>query len=253
MDGGTGALSGFSYFGLAEKDDGNPKPTPMEEIIATKLAGEGSSFGGSIDFYSVYDRLATIYSAAPNESQTKYISAETIVNNDVTKIYVVVEPVKPIEIKKLDQEETASYISEGGKLSKISNMFEERPIQIDLLKNISNAFNKNKIAVFEAGTGVGKSYAYLIPSVLWSLENKEKVVIKDENEKIRLNIYTAQNFIPIKWDNTQIYSAVLIDKFFKENEIISENKVAKESISVKENVEIKNNVKKRTNQLFDMV
>lgn len=100
-----------------------------------------------------------------------------IVNNDVTKIYVVVEPVKPIEIKKLDQEETASYISEGGKLSKISNMFEERPVQIDLLKNISNAFNKNKIAVFEAGTGVGKSYAYLIPSVLWSLENKEKVVI----------------------------------------------------------------------------
>lgn len=84
IDGGTGALSGFSYFGLAEKDDGNPKPTPMEEIIATKLAGEGSSFGGSIDFYSVYDRLATIYSAAPNESQTKYVSAETIVNNDVT-------------------------------------------------------------------------------------------------------------------------------------------------------------------------
>ena len=39
------------------------------------------------------------------------------------------------------------------------------------------AFNEKKIAVFEAGTGVGKSYSYLIPSILWSLQNNQKVVI----------------------------------------------------------------------------
>ena len=100
-----------------------------------------------------------------------------IVNNAVTDIYVVIEPVKPRVIKKIDEEEAAFYISEGGPLSKTSEAFEERTVQIELLKQIAHAFNENKLGVFEAGTGVGKSYAYLIPSIIWALENKEKVII----------------------------------------------------------------------------
>ena len=100
-----------------------------------------------------------------------------IINNSVTEIYVVVEPVKPVQIKKLDEETSGDYISNGGALSKINPLFEERTVQIELLKEIVRAFNDNKIGVFEAGTGVGKSYAYLIPSILWALTNNEKVVI----------------------------------------------------------------------------
>ncbi|MBR6341192.1 MAG: ATP-dependent DNA helicase [Treponema sp.] len=81
------------------------------------------------------------------------------------------------EVELLDCELAASYISKGGALSKISEQFEERPVQIQLIKSITNAFNKNHIGVFEAGTGVGKSYAYLIPSVLWALANHERIVI----------------------------------------------------------------------------
>lgn len=100
-----------------------------------------------------------------------------IVNNSVTEIYVVVEPVKPHKITKLDEEEAGGYISNGGSLSKISKNFEERKVQIELLKKIANAFNNNSLGVFEAGTGVGKSFAYLIPSVLWAVKNKERVVV----------------------------------------------------------------------------
>ncbi len=100
-----------------------------------------------------------------------------IVNNDVSEVYVVVEPVKPKEIKKLDEEETAFFISNGGPLSRQSSHFEERKSQVELLKKICTAFNESKIGVFEAGTGVGKSYAYLIPSMLWAVDNHERVVI----------------------------------------------------------------------------
>ena len=100
-----------------------------------------------------------------------------IINNEVTDVYVVVEPVKPKVIKKLSVDDTAFFISKGGPLSQISKTFEERTVQIELLKNIARAFNDQKIAVFEAGTGVGKSYSYLIPSILWSLQNNQKVVI----------------------------------------------------------------------------
>lgn len=100
-----------------------------------------------------------------------------IINNEVTDVYVVVEPIKPKVLIPLDLEKTAALISNGGTLSKQNEHFEERQSQIELLKNIAESFNKNRIGVFEAGTGVGKSYAYLIPSIMWSLENKERVVI----------------------------------------------------------------------------
>ncbi|MCR4579946.1 MAG: DEAD/DEAH box helicase family protein [Treponema sp.] len=100
-----------------------------------------------------------------------------IINNDATDIYVVVEAVKPKTIKKIDVENAGALISAGGALSKISEHFEERPVQIALLENIAKTFNNGKIGVFEAGTGVGKSYSYLIPSVLWAISNNEKVVI----------------------------------------------------------------------------
>lgn len=82
-----------------------------------------------------------------------------------------------VEYKKVNELEAGGYISQGGPLSKISETFEERPVQVELLQNIVKAFNENKIAVFEAGTGVGKSYSYLIPSVLWALVNHERVII----------------------------------------------------------------------------
>ena len=82
-----------------------------------------------------------------------------------------------VEYKKVNELEAGAYISKGGSLSKISESFEERPVQVELLKNIVTAFNQNHIGVFEAGTGVGKSYSYLIPSALWSLINHDKVII----------------------------------------------------------------------------
>lgn len=100
-----------------------------------------------------------------------------IVNNSVTEVYVVMEAVLAKKLEMLDVESSASYISAGGALSKMSESFEERPVQVRLLKSIANAFNKGQVGAFEAGTGVGKSYAYLIPAILWTAQNKERVVI----------------------------------------------------------------------------
>ncbi|MCF0243072.1 MAG: ATP-dependent DNA helicase [Treponema sp.] len=97
--------------------------------------------------------------------------------------------------QKIDSEESSFYISEGGALSKISENFEERKSQIELLKHITKSFNENKIGVFEAGTGVGKSFAYLIPSILWASKNHEKVVISTGT--INLQGQLCQKDIPI--------------------------------------------------------
>ncbi len=105
------------------------------------------------------------------------LSGFFIVDNDVKKVYVVMEAVPPKKIVALDEDQAASYIQNGGPLSKLSDNFEERPVQVDLLRHIARAFNGNSIAAFEAGTGVGKSFAYLIPAMLWASQNKERVVV----------------------------------------------------------------------------
>lgn len=90
---------------------------------------------------------------------------------------VMEDSVKAKTVQKIDVDEAGDYLSSGGPLASFSDSFEERPVQIELLKNIAKTFNENGIGVYEAGTGVGKSYAYLIPSMIWALKNKEKVVI----------------------------------------------------------------------------
>lgn len=74
-------------------------------------------------------------------------------------------------------EEGEEILKPGGIISKHSNSYEYRPDQIKMLKTVSEAFEEEKHAVIEAGTGIGKSMAYLIPALLWSEKNEKKVII----------------------------------------------------------------------------
>lgn len=100
-----------------------------------------------------------------------------IINNSVTKLYVVVESADVHQKEYLDEEEIASLFEDGGAIANQFQSFEKRPSQVEMLQQICKAFNEDLIALIEAGTGVGKSMAYLIPSILWAVKNKEKVVI----------------------------------------------------------------------------
>ncbi|MDC7233117.1 MAG: helicase C-terminal domain-containing protein [Spirochaetales bacterium] len=100
-----------------------------------------------------------------------------IVNNSVDAVYVVVEPVLYSPDVLLDTHDLCSILSPGGPLSEIDPHYEERPSQIELLETITNGFNDEKIVVAEAGTGVGKSFSYLIPALKWADANEQRVVI----------------------------------------------------------------------------
>lgn len=123
-----------------------------------------------------------------------------IVDNNISDVYVVVEPILPKVYKKINLEEAARYISKNGEFARQNENYEERPSQIELLKKICESFNENKIGVFEAGTGVGKSFAYLIPSILWAVQNKERVVISTgtinlQQQLIEKDIPVAQKIL----------------------------------------------------------
>ncbi|RYX80148.1 ATP-dependent DNA helicase, partial [bacterium] len=55
--------------------------------------------------------------------------------------------------------------------------FEARPEQLEMAMEVSRSARDGAHLLVEAGTGVGKSYAYLVPLLIWALDNKKRVLI----------------------------------------------------------------------------
>ncbi len=66
--------------------------------------------------------------------------------------------------------------SENGILSRAKN-FEFRPQQQQMAAAVARALEHKEHLAVEAGTGVGKSLAYLIPAILFAVQNKKKAVV----------------------------------------------------------------------------
>jgi len=81
------------------------------------------------------------------------------------------------DIVPLDLEEVTEILSPGGLFSKYLDNFETRNEQIEMLQVVANAITNSQHLMVEAGTGIGKSYAYLVPAALWSTKNNARVVI----------------------------------------------------------------------------
>jgi len=100
-----------------------------------------------------------------------------IIDNTATQMYVVVAPPKQTELELLDERAIAALMAPGGPLSRSHPGYEDRPMQRDLAVEIARVYNNGGIALAEAGTGTGKSVAYLIPAIEWAARNNERTVI----------------------------------------------------------------------------
>ncbi len=77
----------------------------------------------------------------------------------------------------LNVEEAASILEYGGLFSQYFEAYEHRVEQVEMLKAVANALSTGNHLMVEAGTGVGKSYAYLVPAALFAVQNNTRVVV----------------------------------------------------------------------------
>ena len=105
----------------------------------------------------------------------------------------------------LDENDVTGYVGVGGPLASVLPGYRHRHQQEDMVRQVARALNEEKYLIMEAGTGVGKSIAYLIPFVLWSLSNRERVVVATHT--INLQEQLLNKDIPILRE--------IIDKPFK--------------------------------------
>jgi len=67
--------------------------------------------------------------------------------------------------------------------------YEKRAEQIALAKMVMKAFLSEEILVSEAGTGTGKTFAYLIPSILWSNFSDERVLVSTYTKNLEEQLF----------------------------------------------------------------
>ena len=63
-------------------------------------------------------------------------------------------------------DEIAAVLGPGGRLSRALAGYEHRPEQLTLAREVARAFDERRMLVAEAGTGTGKTLAYLVPAIL---------------------------------------------------------------------------------------
>ncbi|TXT49659.1 MAG: ATP-dependent DNA helicase DinG [Spirochaetes bacterium] len=113
-----------------------------------------------------------------------------IVDNEVDNVYVVAEPARKKAARRLDEEGLAAALDKGGKLSASMPSFEPRPSQVMMTRDVAATFNNGGVLVAEAGTGVGKSFAYLLPTLAWAQGNEDKVVVSTATINLQDQLYS---------------------------------------------------------------
>ena len=133
-----------------------------------------------------------------------------IVNNELSQVYVVVEPFERKEKTPLSFEELSKLLLPGGPIAKLLPSYEEREEQLAMMRAVISAFNEDKIALIEAGTGTGKTLAYLIPAIYWAKTNEERVVISTNT--INLQEQLIHKDIPLLGETLPIKFTALLAK-----------------------------------------
>jgi ATP-dependent DNA helicase DinG len=89
---------------------------------------------------------------------------------------------------------------EKGLLAKTINQFEFRPEQLKMAQAVETALKEEQYLIAEAGTGTGKTLAYLIPSIL----SGKKMIISTATKNLQEQLYykdipLLQDIIPFKF------------------------------------------------------
>lgn len=100
-----------------------------------------------------------------------------IINNDATECYVVVEVPRELVRHRVDPFAVLAQLGEGGPVARTMGAYEDRPSQRDMAAYITDGYNDGGVLLLEAGTGVGKSFAYLVPALAWARTNGERTVV----------------------------------------------------------------------------
>ena len=78
-----------------------------------------------------------------------------------------------------------TIFGDGGLIARFHDKYEYRAGQIAMAESVAKAFDEKRHLIVEAGTGTGKTLAYLIPSIAESLDKKKRIVISTGTKNLQ--------------------------------------------------------------------
>lgn len=166
-------------------------------------------------------------------------TVETI-NDSITHLFGLALKKERFEQEKEQSNELPSYpINDDEKeklLRKMYDPYEKREGQLKMMDIVFHSFSENKHAFIEAGTGIGKTVAYLLPSVFFAKETGETVVISTHTILLQEQLFEKEipklqkllpfpvkiallkgkghylclrKFLQVLWDNEDNYDVIL--------------------------------------------
>ena len=102
------------------------------------------------------------------------------------------EPESEPDIMAIDEQNVGSYFREEGGLQQVLPNFESREQQQEMGRLIARSFNQSEFLIAEAGTGTGKSMAYLLPAVEWAVKNRDsrsRVIVSTNTKNLQEQLF----------------------------------------------------------------
>jgi ATP-dependent DNA helicase DinG len=81
------------------------------------------------------------------------------------------------ECQPIDRHAVEADLGPGGAIARTLPQYEDRESQRQMAGAVADCYNDGGVGLLEAGTGVGKSLAYLVPALRWAAANGEPTIV----------------------------------------------------------------------------
>ncbi len=97
----------------------------------------------------------------------------------------------PDELERvpIDRDTVAAALGPDGSVALHMGRYEHRAGQVEMAAAVTDAFNQSKCLLVEAGTGIGKSLAYLVPAIMRAKANQLPVVISTNTKNLQSQLF----------------------------------------------------------------
>jgi predicted DnaQ family exonuclease/DinG family helicase len=118
------------------------------------------------------------------------------------------------ERNPVEEHEIESMLSSGGSIARCFPDYEIRQEQIQMARAVAQSLSNGEHLIVEGGTGIGKSVAYLLPSILFAIRNQTRVVISTntinlQEQLIQKDIPSVVRALTDQFDSNDIDCALL--------------------------------------------
>lgn len=91
----------------------------------------------------------------------------------------------PKQIEEVPRAVLQDFFGKTGKLKEVFPFYEHRQQQEDMALKVLDCFNRTEHLLIEAGTGTGKSLAYLLPALLWIKKNGGPIIVSTRTKNLQ--------------------------------------------------------------------